>query len=316
MGRSACLRFDNCNEILMSAENIQLLARNVSAVPAKPKEYVGHPNTAGYYWRIRRALAKIKPVLALLKDKSLDWALPVGILLLWEISTQLHWVKPVFLPGPREVAESFYDLLVNQDLLLDFRASAIEVVLGFSLGAVLGLLTGIGAGLSHSVERFLGTTLNAFRQVPPLAWLPLLVLWIGISLFAKSVMIGKAVFFPVFLNTLQGIRGVSKKYIEVASIFEYNQALLLRRVILPAALPSIFVGLRYGAGLAWATVIVAEMLGSRVGLGFLLTRAQEMLLTAQLFVVIVIIGAVGYLVDVALRKIENNLLRWKKGFAG
>jgi sulfonate transport system permease protein len=100
--------------------------------------------------------------------------------------------------------------------------------------------------------------LNSIRQVPPLAWLPLIVLWVGIGPLAKGVMIGKAVFFPVFLNTLQGIRGVSKDYVEVARIFEYNQLTLLRKVVIPAALPSIFVGLRYGAGLAWAVVIAAE----------------------------------------------------------
>jgi sulfonate transport system permease protein len=162
----------------------------------------------------------------------------------------------------------------------------------------------------------LGPTLNTIRQVPTLAWLPLIVLWIGVGTWAKSIMIGKAVFFPVFLNTLQGIRGVSKEHIEVAKIFEYNRALLLRKVILPAASPSIFVGLRYGAGLAWAFVIAAEMLGGRYGLGYLLMRSQELLLTGQLFVVIFVIGTVGFVVDIGLRRVEKHLLRWKKGFEG
>jgi sulfonate transport system permease protein len=166
------------------------------------------------------------------------------------------------------------------------------------------------------VDQFLGPTLNSFRQVPPLAWLPLIVLWIGTGNLAKSIMIGKAVFFPVFLNTLQGIRGVSKEYIEVARIFEFKRGQLLRKVILPAALPSIFVGLRYGAGLAWAFVIVAEMLGGRYGLGYVLMRSQELLLTGELFVVIVIIGLVGFGVDLGLRRIEARALRWKKGFEG
>ncbi len=292
----------------MSAENITLAEGKLLSAAVERKASAEHRQVS--------AKVQFKPVLARWGERGIGVILPIIILLAWELVTRLHWVKPVFLPSPWSVVESFYDLLVNQGLLTDFRVSAVEVIQGFLLGGILGLFTGIAAGLSKSVERFLGPTLNSIRQVPPLAWLPLIVLWIGMGTFAKSVMIGKAVFFPVFLNTLQGIRSVSKEYIEVAKIFEYKKGLLLRKVILPAAAPSIFVGLRYGAGLAWAFVIAAEMLGGRYGLGYLLMRSQELLLTGQLFVVIVIIGAVGFAVDVGLRRIEGHLLRWKKGFEG
>jgi sulfonate transport system permease protein len=234
----------------------------------------------------------------------------------WELATRFHLVKPFFLPRPWTVALAFKEMLFDEGLLTDFRVSAIIVSQGFLLGAGLGLIAGIAAGLSKTVERLLGPVLNTIRQVPPLAWLPLIVLWVGIGSLAKGVMIGKAVFFPVFLNTLQGIRGVSKEFVEVARIFEYNRLLLLRKVVLPAALPSIFVGLRYGAGAAWAVVIIAEMFGGKVGLGYILVRSQELLLTDQLFVVIVIIGTVGYAVDVVLRRVEFGLMRWKRGFEG
>jgi sulfonate transport system permease protein len=242
--------------------------------------------------------------------------LPILVLVGWQIASVLHWVKPIFLPPPWSVVTAFKEMLVEEGLLTDFRVSAVIVIEGFLIGASFGLLAGVGAGLSKTVERLLGPLLNSIRQVPPLAWLPLIVLWVGIGPLAKGVMIGKAVFFPVFLNTLQGIRGVSKDYVEVARIFEYNQLTLLRKVVIPAALPSIFVGLRYGAGLAWAVVIAAEMLSGKLGLGYLLMRSQELLLTQQLFVVIVIIGGVGFAVDVVLRRVEGNLLRWKKGFEG
>jgi sulfonate transport system permease protein len=242
--------------------------------------------------------------------------LPILVLAGWQLATVLHWVKPIFLPSPWSVVTAFKEMLVEEGLLTDFRVSAVIVIEGFFIGASFGLLAGVGAGLSKTVERLLGPLLNSIRQVPPLAWLPLIVLWVGIGPLAKGVMIGKAVFFPVFLNTLQGIRGVSKDYVEVARIFEYNQLTLLRKVVIPAALPSIFVGLRYGAGLAWAVVIAAEMLSGKLGLGYLLMRSQELLLTQQLFVIIVIIGGVGFSVDVVLRRVEGNLLRWKKGFEG
>jgi len=248
--------------------------------------------------------------------KGVGLLLPVAILAAWELVTKLHLVKPVFLPRPWSVLSTFYEMLMDEGLLTDFRVSAVVVLEGFLMGGLAGILVGVAAGLSKTVERFLGPTLNSIRQVPPLAWLPLIVLWIGIGTLAKDIMIAKAVFFPVFLNTLQGIRGVSKDYVEVARIFEYNRRLLLRKVVIPAALPSIFVGLRYGAGLAWAFVIAAEMLSGRLGLGYLLMRSQELLLTQQLFVVIAVIGSVGFAVDVGLRRVESNLLGWKKGFEG
>jgi len=292
----------------MSAENFTLVENKILSVTAERKTEVEHQ------WG--SAKVRLKPILARWWEKGIGAILPVIILLSWELVTAMHWVKPLFLPSPQEVATSFYDMLVNQGLLTDFRVSATAVIQGFFLGGLLGLFTGIAAGLSKNIERFFGPTLNSLRQVPTLAWLPLIVLWIGAGTFAKSVIIGKTVFFPVFLNTLQGIRGVSKEYVEVARIFEYNRSLLLRKVILPAALPSIFVGVRYGAGLAWAFVIAAEMLGGRYGLGYLLMRSQEMLLTGQLFVVIIVIGTVGFAVDIGLRRVESSLLRWKKGFEG
>jgi sulfonate transport system permease protein len=291
----------------MSADNITLVENNLPVVADR--------KLPGGFLRASTK-DRFKPILSGWGKRGIGLILPIAILSVWELVTQMHWVQPVFLPSPQEVGVSFYDMLVNQGLLIDFRVSATAVLQGFVLGGVLGLGIGIAAGLSKTVEQFLGPTLNSLRQVPTLAWLPLIVLWIGAGTFAKSVIIGKTVFFPVFLNTLQGIRGVSKEYVEVARIFEYRRTLLLRKVILPAALPSIFVGVRYGAGLAWAFVIAAEMLGGQYGLGYLLMRSQEMLLTSQLFVVIVVIGAVGFSVDFGLRKLEGRLLRWKRGFEG
>ncbi len=281
-----------------------------AVAPPIEKPAVGN----GYVERSRRR--RPKHLSGRLKELGFGVVLPLLLLALWEVATRRHWVKPFFVPRPITVIRAFKEMLFEEGLLTDFRVSAVVVVEGFFMGAALGLLTGVSAGLSKTVERLLGPALNSIRQVPPLAWLPLIVLWVGIGPLAKGVMIAKAVFFPVFLNTLQGIRGVSKEYVEVARIFEYNKILLLRKVVIPAALPSIFVGLRYGAGLAWAFVIAAEMLSGKLGLGYLLIRSQELLLTEQLFVVIVVIGLVGFLVDVTLRRIESSLLRWKRGFEG
>jgi len=298
----------NQKEKDMSQENVSLAESEILPVARRTLHSIDLKRTA---LKTRR-----NPSVARWNQKGIGVILPLSILLIWHLATKFHLVKPVFLPAPWSVVKTFYEMLTEEGLLTDFRVSAVVVVEGFLLGGSLGVLTGIAAGLSKTVERFLGPTLNSIRQVPPLAWLPLVVLWIGIGTFVKDVVIAKAVFFPVFLNTLQGIRSVSKDYVEVARIFEYNRKLLLRKVVIPAALPSIFVGLRYGAGLAWAFVIAAEMLSGRLGLGYLLMRSQELLLTQELFVVIVVIGGVGFLVDVGLRRVESSLLAWKKGFEG
>ncbi|WP_232767401.1 ABC transporter permease [Geminisphaera colitermitum] len=251
-----------------------------------------------------------------LRRLALQSLLPVTLLIVWELLTRFGFVERIFLPTPASVGEAFYKLLVRDNLLGDFQISAITVLKGFSVGALIGLATGMATGLSRTVEDLFGPLLNGIRQVPTLAWLPLIVLWMGAGDLGKTVLIAKAVFFPVFLNTLQGIRGTPREYIEVGRIFDYGRLRLLRRIVLPAALPGIFVGLRFGAGISWAVLIVAEMLGARRGLGFLIMRAQELLHSDQLFVLIVIIGVVGFAIDVGLRRIEAHLLRWKRGFDG
>ncbi|EIP96714.1 ABC-type nitrate/sulfonate/bicarbonate transport system, permease component [Opitutaceae bacterium TAV1] len=242
--------------------------------------------------------------------------LPLALLIVWDLLTRLGLVERIFLPTPASVGEAFLKLLLKDNLLGDFRISSITVLKGFSVGAIIGLATGMATGLSRTVEDLLGPLLNGIRQVPTLAWLPLIILWMGAGDLGKNVLIAKAVFFPVFLNTLQGIRGTPREYIEVGRIFAYGRLRLLRRIVLPAALPAIFVGLRFGAGISWAVLIVAEMLGARRGLGFLIMRAQELLHSDQLFVLIVLIGVVGFTIDVVLRRIEARLLRWKRGFEG
>jgi sulfonate transport system permease protein len=175
---------------------------------------------------------------------------------------------------------------------------------------------GIAAGLSRNVERFFGPTFDTIRHIPGIAWLPLIVLWLGIGAPAKVVVIAKSVFFPVFLNTLQGIRDVEKRYIELADVLTLTRWQLVRKVILPSAVPSIMVSLRYSAGVAWALVVVAEGLSGLEGIGFLIFRAQGLLLTDQLIVCMVIIGVVGFTIDRLMLTLQRYVLRWKQGFEG
>lgn len=252
----------------------------------------------------------------LMAQRLLGLLLPLLIFAAWEFASHFGWVSAVFLPTPERTLASFFDLVLNDRFQDDLTASLSVVGQAFVYGSILALGLGIAAGLSKSVDRILGPTLDAIRHIPPIAWLPLIVLWAGIGPLGKIIFISKVVFFPVFLNTLQGIRSAQREHIELARVLTLSQRQLLRYVILPGALPSILVGLRYGASLAWALVVVAEGLSGMVGLGFLIFRAQSLLMTDQLLVCMVVIGVIGFLIDFGMHLLERRLLRWKPGFEG
>lgn len=242
--------------------------------------------------------------------------LPLLILAFWQVATSQRWVPRVFLPSPTATVEAFWKMLTKQNLHLDFLASLSIVGQAFIYGSVAAVALGIAAGLSRKVEQFFGPTFDTIRHIPGIAWLPLIVLWLGIGAPAKILVIAKSVFFPVFLNTLQGIRSVEKNYIELGKVLTLTRWQLVRRVVLPSAVPSIMVSLRYSAGLAWALVVVAEGLSGLEGIGFLIFRAQGLLLTDQLLVCMVIIGAVGFSIDRLMFLLQRHVLRWKQGFDG
>ncbi|MGF9567226.1 ABC transporter permease [Neorhizobium sp. BT27B] len=242
--------------------------------------------------------------------------LPAIVLGFWQASASFGWVPPVFLPAPLTVVNAFWTMLTRQNLHIDFIESISIVSQSFIYGALVAVALGVAAGLSSKVERFFGPTFDTIRHIPGIAWLPLIVLWLGIGAPAKILVIGKSVFFPVFLNTLQGIRNVDKNHIELARVLTLTRWQLIRKVVLPAAVPSIMVSLRYSAGLAWALVVVAEGLSGLHGIGFLIFRAQGLLLTDQLVVCMIIIGLVGFAIDRGMYALQKRVLRWKQGFDG
>lgn len=242
--------------------------------------------------------------------------LPAIILGFWQASASFGWIAPVFLPAPATVVKAFWTMLSRQNLHIDFLESISIVSQSFIYGSLVAVALGIAAGLSSKVEKFFGPTFDTIRHIPGIAWLPLIVLWLGIGAPAKILVIAKSVFFPVFLNTLQGIRNVDKNHIELARVLTLTRWQLIRKVVLPAAVPSIMVSLRYSAGLAWALVVVAEGLSGLHGIGFLIFRAQSLLLTDQLVVCMIIIGLVGFAIDRGMYALQKRVLRWKQGFDG
>ncbi|MEI7812686.1 MAG: ABC transporter permease [Ignavibacteria bacterium] len=238
--------------------------------------------------------------------------IPAVLLLLWHLNAEYNWWQSVFFPSPEKIPVALYDMIYSQNFSDDFCLSLGTVIKGFLLGGSLGFVIAVLTGTSKIIEKLFVPLLNILRQIPPLALYPFFMLLAGIGMLAKVSIISYSVFFPVFLNTYQGIKLVPKEYIEVAQVFEFSRLRLLKSVILPATLPGIFVGVRYGAGFSWALIVAAEMMGGAKGLGYLLIRAQELLMIDQLFAVLFVIGAIGFFIDSGLRFIERKVLRWKR----
>jgi sulfonate transport system permease protein len=242
---------------------------------------------------------------------SLGWLLPVGLLSLWTIAAENAWAPPQILPPPRLVLDTIIDLAKSGDLLLNYGISLGRVAAGFALGSALGAVLGVAMGLSRRVEQYLYPTFNALSQVPVLGWLPLAMMLFGIGESLKIVIIAQASLVPVAINVLIGIRRVPVQYVEVARVFEFSRKQYLRKVILPATVPSLFVGVRYGLTLAWLSLVTVELLASSEGLGFLIVWGRQLFQLDLVLAAILSVGIVGLLFDKGLAMLESKLLRWR-----
>ncbi len=239
-------------------------------------------------------------------------AVPVLLLLLWQILSGSGLLLDVILPSPVKVVKAFIGMVQDGTLWIDLGVSGKRVLIGYLWGAGIALILGVLSGLSKFVERIVSPIINVIRQIPLYAWMPLIILWFGIGELSKEIIIARGVLIPIYLNTLQGIKGVQAEYFELAEVLELKKSVFLRKIVLPSAISSIFTGLRLGAGNAWMAVVAAEMLGGLTGLGYALMKSREFLWSDKLIALMVLIGVIGVVIDVALRKIEEHSLRWKK----
>jgi sulfonate transport system permease protein len=242
---------------------------------------------------------------------SVGWFLPVLLLGVWAVAAELAWAPPQLLPAPRLVGETLLELLSSGELLQNCAVSLARVAAGFSVGALIGLGLGVGMGLSRRFEQYVYPTFNALNQVPVLGWLPLAMMVFGIGESLKIVIIAQASLVPVAVNVLNGIRRVPREYLDVARVFQFSRAQLLRKVVFPAAVPSLFVGIRYGLTLAWLSLVTVELLASSEGLGFLIVWGRQLFQLDLVLAAIVTIGVVGLLLDKGLAQIEKRLLHWR-----
>jgi len=250
--------------------------------------------------------------LSSLPSKALGLILPILLLISWEVGSRLALFPSILLPPPEQVFSTFWGLIKDGSLFSALEITLGRVLEGFALGSVGGFLAGTAMAVSKTVDRYAGPLFHGLRQVPIYGWMPLLILWLGVGEPFKIVFIAVGAFYPMVLNTYEGIKAVPGHYLEVAKVFEYGPFRLFRRVVLPGALPSIFTGLRFALGHCWMLVIGAEFLASTTGIGYMMAWSRTLMQSDVVIVDVLVVGAVGFVLDFLLRQIEHQLLAWRR----
>jgi sulfonate transport system permease protein len=247
--------------------------------------------------------------------RTLPWLVPLFVLLAWQIGSDLGVIQANVLPAPSAVAAAGWRLARSGELWTNVEVSAARALLGFAIGGGIGFAFGMANGLSSFSESLTDSSLQMIRNVPHLALIPLVILWFGIDEQAKIFLVALGVFFPIYVNTLHGVRSVDPHLLEMGRAYGMSERALFLRVVLPGALPSIFVGLRYGLGIMWLTLIVAETISASSGIGFMAMNAREFMQVDVVVFSILVYAALGKLADSTARLLERTTLAWNPVYA-
>ena len=247
-------------------------------------------------------------------QRLIPWLVPVTLIVAWQIASSLGWLSTRVLPAPVDVLKAAWTLTASGELWTHVKVSAGRALSGLAIGGGLGLALGLLTGSVKLFETLLDSTIQMVRNIPALALIPLVILWFGIDETAKLFLISVSVFFPIYLNTFHGIRNVDPQLIEMGRTYGLSRWQLYREVILPGALSSILVGLRFSLGLMWVILIVAETISAQAGIGYLTMNAREFLQTDIVLVGILLYALLGKLADLFARSLEQWWLRWHPGY--
>ena len=239
----------------------------------------------------------------------------VSLIAIWFLVTNMGWVKPLFLPRPQAVFEQFYEYLTgranDKPLWQHFAASMFRVFSAFALACVTAIPVGIAMGMSRVARGIFDPPLEFYRPLPPLAYLPLIIIWFGIDELPKVLLIFLSCFAPLALAARSGMRSASQEQINAAYSMGASYGQVIRHVILPSALPDILIGMRIAIGFGWTTLVAAEMVAANLGLGQMVLNASNFLRTDIVVMGIIVIGVVAYLFDLLMRWAERALVPWK-----
>lgn len=242
-------------------------------------------------------------------------AMPLVLFLVWEGFARLGWLSTQVLPAPSHIVRTAAGLIAQGRLIDDLGVSLVRAAAGFALGGTLGIALGTAVGFSRVAEALLDRNIQMLRAIPFLALLPLVIVWFGVGEGAKIFLVALGVTFPVYVNTVLGIRQVDPKLLELGRVLGLSRRVLIRRIVIPGALPSILTGVRYALASAWLALVVAETIATSRGIGFLAMDAREFLRTDVIVMTIVIYAGIGVAADALARLLERRLLRWHPNFA-
>ncbi len=234
------------------------------------------------------------------------------LIVVWEIVCRYGNVKSYSMPAPAMIAQDAIEKLQSGILLKHITVSFLRVLEGFLAALLSALILGVLIGLSKPVEEFTELVLQILKPIPPIAWIPLAILWFGIGESSKLYIIFYGAFFPILLNTVDGIHNIDKRYIELGRVYEMKKWRLVSKVILPGALPSILTGIRVGLGNAWVCVVAAEMIAATKGIGYMLSNGRSMSRADDVILAMLLIGIVGKIMDDVLKFVSSKLMKWSR----
>lgn len=245
----------------------------------------------------------------------LPWVVPIVSVILWQILSQTGVLSTKILPAPLDVLKVGIKLAQSGELAKHITISGTRALIGFAIGGGIGFLLGLINGSFTIAETLLDTSLQMLRNIPHLALIPLVILWFGIGEEAKIFLVVIGVMFPIYLNTYHGIRTVDSGLIEMGKVYGLNSLKIFWEIVLPGALPSILVGVRFSLGIMWLTLIVSETIAADSGIGYLAMNAREFLQTDVVVFAILLYALLGKLADSVARFLESALLQWHPSYS-
>ena len=247
-------------------------------------------------------------------NRFVPWIVPILIIVLWQVLGHYNIISSTILPTPLAVVEAGIRLFKAGNLQANVLISTQRALIGFLIGGVIGFILGLLSGTISVFEKTIDSSIQMVRTIPHLALIPLVILWFGIGESAKIFLVALGVMFPIYINTFNGIKNVDHKLIEMGSVYGLSKWELFHDIVLPGALPSILVGIRYALGVMWTSLIVAETIGADSGIGFMATSAREFMQMDIVVLTIVLYAILGKLSDYIAKLFERRLLRWNPAF--
>ena len=259
-------------------------------------------------------IASTTPRRSLLPGWTIGWLLPVAVLGGWQILASLGWINARLFPPPTVLIGTVHELILDGYFWEHVTATLLRVASGFILGAAVATVFGALTGYSVLAHRLLDPSLQALRNIPSIAWVPIFILWFGIFEAPKVMLIAVGVFFPVYLGLASAVRDTDRKLVEVGRLYGFTPFAMVRRIFVPAALPTYMMSLRSGLGLGWMFVVAAEFMGASEGLGYLLIDGQMTGRPNVVLSAILLFALLGKLSDIVLERISHRVLSWQDSF--